>query len=147
MERTKSGIPVFKNVKEMMYNSLRLYKSNIAFTIKHKKDKKVEYENITYKNLLEDINNYGASLYSMKIKAESRVAVIGRNRYEWMVAHIANLMGGMVSVPLDKDLQIGELEDSLKRSKATTIVFDDKYLDIIKQIKERGNTLVDTFIA
>ena len=39
-----------KNVKEMMYNSLRLYKSNIAFTIKHKKDKKVEYENITYKN-------------------------------------------------------------------------------------------------
>ena len=147
MERTKSGIPVFKNVKEMMYNSLRLYKSNIAFTIKHKKDKKVEYENITYKNLLEDVNNFGASLYSMKIRPESRVAIIGRNRYEWIVAHVANLMGGMVSVPLDKDLQIGELEDSLIRSKATTIVFDDKYLDAIKEIKERGKTSLETFIC
>ena len=147
MERTKSDIPVFKNVKEMMYNSLRLYKSNIAFTIKHKKDKKVEYENITYKNLLEDINNYGASLYSMKIRPDARVAIIGRNRYEWMVAHVANLMGGMISVPLDKDLQIGELEDSLKRSKATVIVFDDKYLELIKEIKERGNTSVETFIC
>ena len=48
----------FKNVKEMMYNSLRLYKSNIAFTIKHKKDKKVEYENITYKNLFFIVNPY-----------------------------------------------------------------------------------------
>ncbi len=147
MEKTKSGIPVFKNVKEMMYNSLRLYKSNIAFTIKHKKDKKVEYENITYKNLLEDINNFGASLYSMKIRPESRVAVMGRNRYEWIVAHVANMMGGMVSVPLDKDLQIGEFEDSLIRSKATTLVFDDKYLELIKEIKERGNTFVETFIC
>ena len=147
MERTKSGIPVFKNVKEMMYNSLRLYKSNIAFTIKHKNDKKVEYENITYKNLLEDINNFGASLYSMKIRPESRVAIIGRNRYEWIVAHVANLMGGMISVPLDKDLQIGELEDSLIRSKATTLVFDDKYLTLIKELKERGNTSVNTFIC
>lgn len=147
MERAKSGIPVFKNVKEVMYNSLKLYKSNIAFTIKHKKDKSVEYENITYKNLLDDVNNFGASLYSMKIRPDSRVAIIGRNRYEWMVAHITNLMGGMVSVPLDKDLQVGELEDSLIRSKATTIVFDDKYLELMKEIRERGRTPIEKFIC
>lgn len=147
MERTKSGIPVFKNVKEVMYNSLRLYKNNIAFTIKHKKDKKVEYENITYKNLLDEVNNFGASLYSLKVRPGSRVAIMGRNRYEWIVAHLTNLMGGMVSVPLDKDLQVGELEDSLIRSKATVIVFDDKYLEVMKEIKKRGKTSLEKYIC
>ncbi len=147
MKNLKAGIPLFKDIKDVLYNSLRLYKNNIAFTIKHKKEKLVEYENKTYKNLVDDVNSFGAALYSMKIKADARVAIVGRNRYEWAVAYLANLLGGMVSVPLDKDLQIGELEESLIRSKATVIVFDDKYLEIINEVKSRGNTLVDKFIC
>lgn len=53
----------------------------------------------------------------------------------------------MVSVPLDKELQIGELEDSLIRSKAKAIVFDGKYKDIITEIKNRGKTVIEKFIC
>lgn len=144
--KTRAEIPMFSNIKEVLYNSVKLYKDNIAFTIKHKNDNKVEYENKTYKDFLDDVNSFGSSLYKLGLK-DSRIAVVGRNRYEWAVAHLSNLLGGMVSVPLDKELQIGELEESLIRSKARAIVFDGKYKDIISEIKNRGKTVIEKFIC
>ncbi len=144
--KTRAEIPMFSNIKEVLYNSVKLYKDNIAFTIKHKNDNKIEYENKTYKDFLDDVNSFGSSLYKLGLK-DSRIAVVGRNRYEWAVAHLSNLLGGMVSVPLDKELQIGELEESLIRSKARAIVFDGKYKDIITEIKNRGKTVIEKFIC
>ena len=46
----------FKNIKEIIYNSAKVFSKNIAFIIKDKNGDKVTYENKTYKNLLEDIN-------------------------------------------------------------------------------------------
>lgn len=136
----------FKNIKEIIYESVKRYSNNIAFTIKTKINKEATYKNITYKQLLEDVNSFGTSLYDLGLKGK-RVAILGRNRYEWVVAHLANLLGNIVSVPLDKDLQLEELETSLIRSKAKAIVFDEKYIEKIQEIKQRGNTEVKEFIC
>ena len=136
----------FKDIKGIIYNSAKEYAQNIAFIIKHKKDEKITYENITYKKLLQDINAFGTKLYDMGLK-NKRIAVVGRNRYEWVVAHLSNLLGGIVSVPLDKELQVDELESCLERSKADAIIFDEKYLDNIEEIKRRGNTKLQKYIC
>ncbi len=136
----------FNNLKEIIYNSVEKYGNNIAFVIKHKENKKVEYENVTYKRLLEDINKFGTSLYDLKLK-DKRVAIIGRNRYEWVIAHLSNLLGGIVSVPLDKDLQYDELENSLIRSKVDAIIFDEKLKDEISEIKKNGKTNLTEYIC
>ena len=136
----------FNNIKEIIYNSVEQYSKNIAFVIKHTENKKVEYENITYKQLLEDINKLGTAVYSLGFKGK-RIAVIGRNSYEWAIAHLSNLLGGNVSVPLDKDLQYDELESSLIRSKADIIFFDKKYEEKISQIKEKNNTNLKEYVC
>ena len=136
----------FNNIKEIIYNSVEKYSRNIAFVIKHTENKKVEYENITYKQLLEDINKLGTAVYSLGFKGR-RIAVIGRNSYGWAVAHLSNLLGGNVSVPLDKDLQYDELESSLIRSKADMIFFDKKYEEKISQIKEKNNTNLKEYVC
>lgn len=136
----------FKDIKEIIYNSSKIYSENIAFTIKHQENKKISYENITYKKLLEDINKLGTAMYDIGLNGK-RVAIIGRNRYEWVLAHLSNLLGGIVSVPLDKDLQYEELESSLIRSKADAIVFDEKIEDKISQIKENGKTNLKKYIC
>jgi long-chain acyl-CoA synthetase len=136
----------FNNIKEIIYNSVEKYSSNIAFVIKHTENKKIEYENITYKQLLEDINKLGTAVYSLGFKGK-RIAVIGRNSYEWAIAHLSNLLGGNVSVPLDKDLQYDELENSLIRSKADMIFFDKKYEEKISQIKEKNNTNLKEYVC
>ena len=89
-----------KNIKEIVYNSAKKFAENVAFVIKHKNEKKeVSYESITYKKLLQDVNEFGTKLYDMGLK-NKRVAIVGRNRYEWVVAHLSNLLGGIVSIPL-----------------------------------------------
>ena len=138
----------FKNIKEIIYASAEKYNEKIAFVIKHQeeKNKDYKYENISYKKLLEDINKLGSSLYKLGLKGK-RVAVIGKNRYEWVIAHLANLLGGIVSIPLDKDLQYEELENSLIRSKADAIIFDEKLIEKIEKIKENKKTQLKEYIC
>ena len=136
----------FDNIKDMIYNSVKLYPNHVAFVTKIIKDKTVEYKNTTYKKMLDEINALGTAFYNLKLKGK-RIAICGRNRYEWALSHLSCLLGGIVSVPLDKELQTEELEDSILRSKAEAIVFDEKYIDKIKKIKENGKTKLKEFIC
>lgn len=136
----------FNNIKELLYHSANIYAENIAFTTKIKKGNEIEYINHSYTNLLEDVNCFGTSLYKLGLQ-NKRVAVVGHNCYEWATAHLANLLGGIVSVPLDKGLQFGELEDSLVRSEAEAIVFDSKLKDIVEEIKKNNKTNIKHFIC
>ena len=136
----------YKDMKELLYGSAEKYGDKEAFVIKHQENKKVEYENKSYKDLLEDVNEFGAGLFEIGLKGK-RVAVIGKNRYEWAVAHLANLLGGIICVPLDKDLQYEELESSLIRSKADAIVFDEKLTDSMNALKENGKTNLKEYIC
>ena len=140
------NIPEVNNMKEVIYTAVKEYPENIAFVIKHQENKKVEYDNVTYKRFLEEINKLGSALYKLGLKGK-RVAIIGKNRYEWALAHMANLLGGIVSVPLDKDLQFDELERSLIRSKADAIIFDEKLEESIKEIKYSEKTNLKEFIC
>ena len=135
-----------KDIKEILYNSAKKYANHVAFIIKHQDKKETKYENITYKSFLDQINYLGTKLFDMGYK-NKRIAVVGRNRYEWALGHLANLLGGIVSVPLDKDLEIEELENSLVRSKADAIIFDEKYIDKIETIKENNKTNLKEYIS
>ena len=148
MEKNKlREVPRFKNIKEIIYNSVKLYPNNIAFKIKTKKDEKeVEYKEITYKEFLEDINALGTALLDIGL-GDKRIAIIGKNSYQWALTYVTNLLGNMVSVPLDKGLQIGELELSLIRSQADAIIFDEKNLDEINKIKNNGKTKIQKYIC
>ena len=136
----------FKDIKEIIYNSAKKYADHIAFIIKHQEGKNKTYENITYNTFLDQINSLGTKLFNMRFK-NKRIAVLGRNRYEWALGHITNLLGGIISVPLDKDLQVDELESSLIRSKADAIFFDEKYIEKIEEIKSRNNTNLKEYIC
>lgn len=136
----------FKDIKEIIYHATEKYSENIAFVIKHQENKKVTYENISYKRLLEDINKLGTAFYAMGFQGK-RIAVIGKNRYEWVIAHLANLLGGIVSIPLDKDLQQDELESSLIRSKADGIIFDEKLTDKIAEVKKSQKTGLTEYVC
>ena len=129
----------FKNIKEIIYNSSEKYEDKTAFIIKHKKDKNTEYENISYKRLLKEINSLGTKFFNLGYQ-NKRIAIVGRNKYEWTLVHLTAQLGGMVSIPLDKELQVDELESCLVRSKAEIVIYDEKYTENIEEIKKRKNS-------
>lgn len=136
----------FENVKDLIYDAVKKYNEKTAFIIKHKKEKEVSYENVSYTRLLEEVNQLGTKFYNLGYQ-NKRVAIVGRNRYEWVITHLANVLGGIVSIPLDKELQVDELESCLVRSKADVVVFDEKYLENIEEIKKRGNAKIENYIC
>ena len=118
-----------------MENAIRKYPDNIAFKIKEKKDGKTKYINITYKKMQKDIFALGTAINSMT-KKEKRVAIIGKNSYPWILTYLSTIYGNNIVVPLDKGLPNEEIKDLIKRSKANIIVFEDKYIDVMKQMQE-----------
>ncbi len=49
--------PVFNNIKEVIYHSVKKYPQNVAFRLKEKNGEEITYKDITYKEFLEEVNN------------------------------------------------------------------------------------------
>ena len=131
--------PRFKNIREVLENSVKLYPDCTAFILKEKKENEVTYKNITFTQLQEEVNSLGTALISLGLKGK-RTAIISPNRYEWCVSYLAILNGVGIAVPLDKSLPEEELIGSLERSKADAVIFDKKYEETVSTAK--NNTLV-----
>lgn len=138
--------PRYSNIKEMMKASMEKYAENIAFIIKKMKDKKVEYQNITYQKFGEQINQLGAGLYELGLKGK-RIAIIGKNCYAWALSYVSILLGDMTAVPLDKGLTEIEIRNSVIQSKADCIIFEEKYYDIVKELKNDEQTNLKEWIC
>ena len=136
----------FDTVKELIMYTSDLYKNDVAFRVKVKPGKTPEYKDYTYKDFIENVNAVGTAYYDSGFKG-GRIAIIGRNQYNWVVAHMACLFGGIVSVPIDKELPIGEMEDSLIRAEVDAVVFDVKNKEFIEQIRANGRTGIREFIC
>ena len=135
--------PNFTNVKQIMLESISKNGECRAFIIKEKDG---SYTNITYKELLNEINSFGTGLFNLGLK-NKRVAIIGKNDYMWCLSYLTVLMGGMIAVPIDKGIEEAELESSLIRSKAEAVIFDEKHIDAIKNIRANGKTNIKEYIT
>lgn len=129
----------FENIRDILSNTVKKYPNNIAFKLKHKQGKEVSYTDITYTTFQSDINEFGTGLAQLGYMG-ARVAVIGKNSYEWAITYFSVLNGLGVLVPLDKKLPEAEIEFSLKKSKADIIVFEKEYEESIKKIMISGET-------
>ncbi len=129
--------PKFNHIKELMQASIQKYPQNVAFILKNKQGKEVEYKHITYQEFGEQIKDLGTGLFELGLRGK-RVAIIGKNRYEWALSYVAVLLGDMTVVPLDKGLTDIEIRNSLIQSKADCVIFEEKYFEIVNQLKEEA---------
>lgn len=148
-QETYFGATEYQNVKELLYGVTEKIGDACAFILKKAEkgpDGQTQYEKVTYKKFLELINQLGTALFDKGYK-DKRIAIIGRNSFEWVLTHLTNLLGGIVSVPIDKELQQEELEQCVHRSKADAIVFDSKYQDKIDVMREKPDFADKEFIC
>jgi len=94
------------SLREMLNTSAKLYKNNTAFLIK--KEKGGEYFRIRYEQLKHDVEALGTKLIDMGLSGK-KIAIIGENCYQWVVAYLAVVNGVGVAVPLDKELNKEEI--------------------------------------
>lgn len=136
------SIPLYKvrdvkNVKQLMEDSCKIYKDNVAYYLK--KGEK-EYKQITYCQVFEEMNALGTALINLGLK-NKRIAVIGENRYEWALSYLATINGTGVVVPLDKQLPLNEIVNCLQRAKVDCIIYSGKLQEKITQIYNENDML------
>lgn len=139
--------PAFhENLRDMMNYAAENYRGDTAFIIKHKVKKEVSYDYIKFENFRDDVNALGAALLHRGFLGK-RIAIIGKNRYEWVLGYFASQCGLGLCVPLDKGLPYEEVESSLERSFADVLIFDPDQKEIVDTLREKGTTGVTEFIA
>ena len=136
----------YYNLKEVLANAFENYPENIAFKIKNHNAENITYREIKYKEFEKEINSLGTALIDMGMK-NKRIAVIGKNRYEWILSYVAVVNGTGIVVPLDKGLPDEEIRSSLERSKTDCVIFAKDYIDCMKKIKEENITQIEKFIC
>lgn len=132
--------------REIVDESAKRFKDKNAFIIKEKIEKNPKYKYITYAKLKDDVDNFGQGLISEGLEGK-RIAIIGKNSYEWGLTYLTILSSVGISVPLDKGLRQDEIESLLIRSKADCIVFDVQYIESINDIKSKGTTNLSKYIC
>lgn len=108
-----SKYKLFNNLAEMVENSAVQFGTKTAFILKDRM--------VTYSDFLSDIKAV-SRLFDERGYVGKRIALIGKNCYEWIVIHLSAMYTGSVLVPLDKGLKDYEIVSQIERSN-TDVLF------------------------
>ncbi len=125
----------YKTVKEFFMQSVQKYPNEDC--ILEKPDHKTPYKITTYQEFKEDVFGLGTALINVLNLRNKRVIIIGETQYGWYVSYMAMLCGVGIAIPTDRELPINELENIIRRSKASAIIYSPKKEEDIKKIKEK----------
>lgn len=124
----------YKTVKEIFQRSIDIY-ANKEFILE-KFNPKGEFKQITYKKFGEDVVALGTSLTNKYNLKDETIVIVSETTYEWYVSYMAALCGAGIAVPTDKELPANELENVIKRSKASIVIYSAKMKDTVKKIAD-----------
>ena len=105
-------------IKELMARSVNLYGSRPAFLY----DRGGEVGEISYLRAYREMVAFATYLRSI-LPEGCKVAVTGKNSYNWALTYLAVTCGVGVIVPIDKDLMADQLISLLKDSEAAAVVY------------------------
>ena len=111
------------DLKDMLVSGAALFGNDPAIMVKD--SHKSPYRAITYSQLKVDVDGGGTSLCRLGLKGK-KVAIIGENSYEWIVAYFAVANGTGVVVPIDRELHAQEVANLLNRAGVSCVCHSKK---------------------
>ena len=124
----------YTTIKEVFERSRQMYSNNVFMLEKF--NPKGKFEEITYREFTDDVIALNTALRNKYSLKDERIVIIGENTYHWYVSYMAVLCGVGIAVPVDKELPTNELENVIKRSKATAVIYSSKEKDKIRKVMD-----------
>ena len=124
----------FETVKEIFINSSKEY-ADRTFLLE-KFTPKGDWTEITYNQFKNEVIGLGTALTRKLNLKDTRIVIIGENTHHWYVSYMTMLCGAGIAVPVDKELPENEIENVIKRAKASAVIFSTKKADVIKKVSE-----------
>ena len=105
-------------IRELIETSAAEFGDRTAFVVKRNS----ENVEITYKEVLENVKALSTFFNAEGLKG-CKIAVIGKNSYEWSLTYLAAVCGTGVIVPVDKDLKAPEIKNIISLSGAQAVMY------------------------
>ena len=107
-------------------------------------DRQRNLHSLTYKNLSAKFLQQAAG-YAAAGLAGKRIAVIGETSIEWVCSYVAAIAAGGVAVPMDRELQVSEIEGFLEFAEVDAIVYSQGFNEKFQNLAN-GHPTVKTLI-
>ena len=118
------------DLKDMIDTSAALFGDKNAFLVKNAPGG--PYVPVKFSRLKTDIDELGTALMDLGLTGK-KIAVIGENRYEWVVTYLAVTNGVGVIVPLDRELPAEEIRNLVERAEVSAIVYSSKVRSVVEE--------------
>lgn len=141
---TGLGYYEFEQVSDfrgLVKSSIKKYKDKAAF--KFKVNNTIVEK--SYNDMGEDIDALGTALHHLGLK-DTKIAVIGENRYEWAISFFSIVNGTGIAVPLDKHLPEVEIENLIQRGRVDAIFYSNHFDKEMVELAKR-DTRIKQFIC
>jgi long-chain acyl-CoA synthetase len=128
-----------KNLIEILDSSANTSPNKIAMYFVDKK--------ITYRQLSSFSDRFAQGLRNLGIKRKDKVAIFLSNSPEFVIANFGIMKAGLTVVPINNMFKQEETEFILSDAGVSCVVTSLTYLDIIRPIKEKLNSLKNIILV
>ena len=130
------------SVRELIETSADEFSANPAFMLK---DSNGDIYSISYSEFMKEIMALSTYLCARGLEYK-KIAVIGRNSYEWALSYMAVVCGTGIVVPIDKELKAPEVKNILDLSGADAVIYAKEMAEKIEACDFGGFKMCKTEI-
>jgi len=132
---------MYPTIAKLLDDSVAKHGDRIALRMPIPKERKrgrgiqLVLNEITYERLGEMVGRFATALSELGVAPGDRVALVSKPRAAWATSFFAILRCGAAVVPLDPELQVGELERILKEAEVKGIVCAGSKADDVQSLR------------
>lgn len=96
-----------------------------------------EVRKVTFTQWRNDVRNLGTALISKGLR-EEKIAIVGENSYGWCCSFFAVMAIGSVTVPVDKELPLDDIDGIISTTGCKAVIFGKTSEAKIKELLQKG---------
>lgn len=133
--------PIYKttfidDIRSLVEEAALNFPDSIAISYKEKPSDK-EVKKVTFSTWRNDVRSLGTALISSGLREEN-IAIVGENSYGWCCSFFAVMAIGSVTVPVDKELPIEDIDGIITTTGCKAVIYGRTAEAKIKELLEKG---------
>ncbi len=96
-----------------------------------------EVKRVSFTQWRDDVRNLGTALIAHGLREEN-IAIVGENSYGWCCSFFAVMAVGSVTVPVDKELPIDDIDGIITATACKAVIFGKASESRIREIQKNG---------
>ena len=143
--------PIYKttfidDMRSLVEESAQNFPESIAISYKDKPSDK-DVKKVTFSQWRDDVRDLGTSLIANGLR-EQNIAIVGENSYGWCCSFFAVMATGTVTVPVDKELPIEDIDGIITTTGCKAVFFGKSAEEKINELlKNNGLSTVELLIS